>query len=67
LNINNANSNQVIISVMDMQGKIVYSESDKNISAQYNKQIDLTELAKGIYYVRLNIGAEVKVKKIVMQ
>lgn len=67
LNINNANSNQVIITVMDMQGKVVYNELDKNISAQYNKQIDLTDLAKGIYYVRLNIGSEVKIEKLIVQ
>jgi hypothetical protein len=67
LNINNANSNQVVITIVDMQGKVVYNESDKNISAQYNKQIDLSDLAKGIYYVKLNIGADVKIEKLIVQ
>ncbi|MBK7181605.1 MAG: T9SS type A sorting domain-containing protein [Bacteroidetes bacterium] len=67
LNINNAASNQVVISIMDIQGKVVYSESDKNVSAQYNKQINLTNLAKGIYYVKLNIGSEVQIQKLIIQ
>jgi hypothetical protein len=45
----------------------VYSESDKNVSAQYNKQINLTDLAKGIYYVKLNIGSEVQIQKLIVQ
>jgi hypothetical protein len=67
LNINNAVSNQVVISILDLQGKVVYSESDKNVSAQYNKQINLTDLAKGIYYVKLNIGSEVQIQKLIVQ
>jgi len=67
LNINNANSNQVVITIVDMQGKVVYNESDKNVSSQYNKQVDLTDLAKGIYYVKLNIGSEVKIEKLIVQ
>ncbi len=67
LNISNALSNQVVISIMDIQGKIVYSESDKNVSAQYNKQINLTNLAKGIYYVKLSIGSEVQIQKLIIQ
>jgi hypothetical protein len=67
LNINNAVSNQVVISILDLQGKVVYSESNKNVSAQYNKQINLTDLAKGIYYVKLNIGSEVQIQKLIVQ
>ncbi len=67
LNINNANTNHVVISIVDMQGKIVYNESDKNVSSQYNKQIDLSDLAKGIYYVKLNIGSDVQIQKLIVQ
>ncbi len=52
---------------LDMQEKIVYGESDKNVSAQYNKQIDLAYLAKGIYYVKLIIDSEVQIQKVIIQ
>ncbi len=67
LNINNSNANQVVITILDMQGKVVFNESDKNVSNQYIKQIDLSDLAKGIYYVKLNIGADVKIEKLIVQ
>ncbi|MES2398227.1 MAG: GEVED domain-containing protein [Bacteroidota bacterium] len=63
----NANFTQLTISVMDIQGKEVFNTSDKNYSANYNKQINLEGLAKGIYYIRLNTGAGVKTQKLIIQ
>lgn len=59
--------NEVAINVIDMQGKIVYSASDKNTASGYNKQINLEGLAKGIYYVKLSTELGVKVQKLVIQ
>ena len=67
LDIENANTNEVVITIVDIQGKVVYNELDKNISAKYNKQIDLSDLSKGIYFVKLSIGSDVKVEKLVVQ
>lgn len=63
----NANFTQLTISVIDIQGKEVFNTSDKNYSANYNKQINLEGLAKGIYYIRLNTGAGVKTQKLIIQ
>ena len=63
----NANFTQLTISVLDIQGKEVFNTSDKNYSANYNKQINLEGLAKGIYYIRLNTGAGVKTQKLIIQ
>ena len=65
--INNVVTNQIVISILDIQGKIVFTETDKNIAAEYKKQINLSDLAKGIYYVKLNIGSEVKTQKLIIQ
>ncbi|MCW3103351.1 MAG: hypothetical protein JWO09_1791 [Bacteroidetes bacterium] len=62
----NANFSELSISITDIQGKEVFSFSDKNIAGDYNKQIDLEGLAKGIYYIRLNSGEELKIKKLII-
>ncbi|MES2591085.1 MAG: GEVED domain-containing protein [Bacteroidota bacterium] len=65
--INNANFNQVTISVIDIQGKEVYNVSEKNNSATYSKQINLEGLSKGLYYIKLNTENGVKVQKLIIQ
>jgi hypothetical protein len=67
LSINNVVTNQIVISILDIQGKIVFAETDKNISADYKKQINLSDLAKGIYYVKINIGSDLKTQKLIVQ
>ncbi len=63
----NATFTQLTISVIDIQGKEVFNTSDKSYSANYNKQINLEGLAKGIYYIKLNTGAGVKTQKLIIQ
>lgn len=63
----NANFTQLTITVIDIQGKEVFNTSDKNYSSNYNKQINLENLAKGIYYIKLNTGAAVKMQKLIVQ
>ncbi|MDP1746374.1 MAG: T9SS type A sorting domain-containing protein, partial [Bacteroidota bacterium] len=46
ITISNANFNQLSISIVDLQGKEVYYEMDKNNTAEYSKQIDVKSLAK---------------------
>ncbi len=65
--ISNANFKELIITVVDVQGRLIYNTIDKNIAPDYNKQINIEELAKGIYYIKLNNGTEVKVQKLVVQ
>lgn len=66
---------QHILKVSDTLGKTVYTETLKDVSNAFTKQIDLSQLPKGIYFVELqqqgtstNIKAFPKeVKKIVLQ
>lgn len=54
------------ISITDIRGSEVLSVSEKNAAGNYNKQMDLGWLAKGIYYIRLNTGEELKIKKLII-
>ena len=65
--IQNSNFNELLISIVDIQGKEVYNFVDKTISPDYNKQIDLKNLAKGLYYIKLSTDADVKIQKLVIE
>ncbi len=65
--VNNVNFNQLSINVIDIQGKVVYSTTDKNLSSNYNKQINLEGLAKGLYYIKLSTESGVKFQKLIVQ
>jgi subtilisin-like proprotein convertase family protein len=67
LSIENADLSTLNIEVTDMQGKLVYSAKEENITSSFRSQIDLHTAAKGIYYLRLNTGSEMITKKIVIQ
>lgn len=62
----NANFSELNISIVDIQGKDVYNYTDKNIPADYNKVIDLEGIAKGIYYIKLNTGDDMKIQKLII-
>ncbi|MCE9538771.1 MAG: T9SS type A sorting domain-containing protein [Bacteroidetes bacterium] len=67
ITISNANFNQLSISIVDVQGKEVYYEMDKNNTAEYSKQIDVKSLAKGIYYIKLVTDADIAIQKLVIE
>ena len=65
--ISNANFAELNITITDIQDKIVHDELDKNTSAEYNKQLNLENLGKGIYYIRLMTGTDLTIKKLIIQ
>lgn len=67
LNITNVNSSAISIVIMDMQGKVVYSISEKTNAAAYNKQVNISELAKGFYYIKVATETETTTKKLIVQ
>lgn len=64
LNFNLKNKGDAEITVYDMQGKQVYNEKLPNFSGEYNKPIDISSNAKGIYFVKIQQGKHTQVKKI---
>ncbi len=55
------------ISVVDIQGKEVFNNLYKNVSAGYNKQINLDGFAKGIYFIKMNTGSDIQIQKLIIQ
>lgn len=67
ITITNLTSSNLFISIADILGKEVLSLSDKNTTTEYKKEIDLGDLAPGIYSVRLSIGSDLKTQKLIIQ
>ena len=65
--IGNGNNSELIISIMDIQGRVVFTSIDKNIGAGYFKQINLDQLAKGIYYIKLTNADNSKYQKLIIE
>ena len=55
------------IMIMNMEGKSVYSEKLAGFTGNYNKEIDISKNAKGVYFVRVEQGKHAQVKKIVLE
>jgi Secretion system C-terminal sorting domain len=66
INISKTNSKDILISVVDILGKEVFHISDKNSSTEYKKEINLEQLAKGIYSIRITIGSDVITRKLIL-
>jgi subtilisin-like proprotein convertase family protein len=53
LNILNAQFNNLQISITDVQGKLIFSLNEKNVNATFNKEINIQEQAKGLYFMNV--------------
>lgn len=67
ISISNSVSAELGISIINLLGREVFSSTYKNNGTDFNRQMDLTDLADGIYYIRVTIGTDVKIKKMVIQ
>ena len=53
------------ISILNMQGQVVYNKRIADVT-EHNETID-NQLSKGVYFIRINNGTEVKTQKVVVQ
>ena len=60
-------SKNIDLSISDIQGNIVYTENNSTVTGTISKQLDLTGLAKGIYYVKLISENSIQVEKILIK
>ena len=67
LNITNADFKELVITIYDIQGRMVYSADDKNITKDYSRKINIADLSKGMYYLKLDNGAETKTEKLIIE
>lgn len=55
------------INILNIDGKNVYYEKLSNFSGNYDKEIDISKNAKGVYFVKVEQGKHAQVKKIVLE
>jgi hypothetical protein len=55
------------ISITDIKGKEVYSETKKDFSGEFFNQVDLSAKAKGAYFVKITQGDDSVIKKIIVE
>lgn len=55
------------ITIMSIDGKIIYNEKLNNFSGTYDKEMDISKESKGVYLVKVSQGKHAQVKKIVLE
>lgn len=62
-----ASQGRTDIRVLDTNGNLVYEEELGDFSGRYDKEFDISNFAKGIYYLQINQEGKAFTKKIVTQ
>jgi hypothetical protein len=58
---------KVTITIYDMKGNIVYSETLRDFQGNYNKEIDISEQESGTFFLQIVQGLYDIIKKIIIQ
>ena len=66
ISLQNINRKDLIISVLGIDGKVVYNEIVKN-ALEVNKKITLSEVNSSLYLLRIKIGKDIFLKKILIE
>ena len=62
-----SDSKELLTSIIDVQGREIYSSSDKKNSTDYIKQISLEGVSKGIYFVKLITDSQLHMSKLIIE
>ncbi len=63
----NSNVGDMQIVITDLQGRVVYSSNENNISAGFTQQINLQGEASGLYLMQITGNGEQRIEKIAVQ
>lgn len=66
VSINNSEFKDITIELLSISGQIVYRNEVKN-TFSYSEEIDVSSFRRGVYYLRVNDGEDVKIEKILFQ
>lgn len=66
IDVQTTNKTDLIIELMNIQGQIIYRNNVKGVSI-YKDQVNVSDFAKGIYFLRINTVDKVEIRKIVIQ
>jgi len=67
ISIGNPHFSELNITVLDIQGKIIFNSFEESIGNGYKKEIDLNGIAKGIYYIKFNSSNDMNIYKLLIQ
>ncbi len=65
IELTNILNNNVLITISDEGGKIVYNRQFNETSNTINKQLDVSGFSKGMYFVQIQNGPKVKYTKFI--
>ena len=65
VNIDIANSSEVMVKIYDMAGKDVYVRQFSNQSGNINERLNLSNLSVGVYHMKVSYNGKVKALKLV--
>jgi hypothetical protein len=63
----NANAENMLIEVTDLQGRIVFSSKENNVTPGFSKQINIDNVAAGMYLMKVSSGSDQQIQKITVQ
>lgn len=66
VNFNIAQKSNVAIKMLNLEGKIVYQTTEKNVNGIFDKQIETSQLANGIYLIQTQIAEKLFTNKVVV-
>jgi len=66
LNITTEQEENFVLSVRDVQGKLIYEES-LTVNGAHRDDLDFVGLAKGVYYLQIQNDQATKVEKLIIQ
>jgi hypothetical protein len=67
INVNTTDVKELNITVMNVQGQVVYSKNNFDNLTNVNEQIDLSNNAKGVYFINVTSDKGVKTHKVSVQ
>jgi hypothetical protein len=61
-----ADLDQLQVEIFDLSGKMVYGSRDEHVQNGFIKQVDLQQLADGMYSIRINTGDVLRIGKLII-
>lgn len=55
------------VSVLNMEGKSIYTETLKDFSGDYSREIDISANPKGVYFIKVKQGQHAQIRKIISE
>ena len=66
VNFSGAGDRSIDLTVLDLQGRMMYKDAFVNVSSSFTKKLELSSLSKGTYLLRIQTKNEVKTEKLMI-